>query len=224
MASFFLSQHAVRVGKQDIVLRMRVNLSMVHHDDVKKERNSLSGEGIDFAQGGNQLPFKTFWSCPTLHNNTARTRGIVAVQERTGIDLCRFLCHHTKRNPHFLEESRQQGRASAPRRFIIFNLIRRADRRAFMRKKVEKFRKRIEFRDAFDCKANDQCVQYHSRARSHYCVLGVCGKTFSEGAVGILYSLNMTLSELLVSGVEEVTVMDDDIYFRKEAIGVADKL
>ena len=93
-----------------------------------------------------------------------------------------------------------------------------------MRRKVEKFRKRIEFRDAFDCKANVQCVQYYSRARSHFCVLGVCGKTFSKGAVGILYSLNATLSELLVSGVEEVTVMEDDIYFRKEAIEVADKL
>ena len=109
------------------------------------------------------------------------TKGIAAVQERVGINLCHFLCHNATRNPHFLEESLQLWRASAPRRrFMNFNLIRRADRRAFMRKTIQCVCKRIKFRDAFDCEANDQCVKYHSRARPLNYVLGVYGKLFPK--------------------------------------------
>ena len=61
VASSFLFQQAVRVGKQDTVLRMRAHPSMVLHDDVKKEREYFSGEGIVFAQGGKHLLFKLSW-------------------------------------------------------------------------------------------------------------------------------------------------------------------
>uniref|UniRef100_A0A7S4JPY1 Glycosyltransferase 2-like domain-containing protein n=1 Tax=Guillardia theta TaxID=55529 RepID=A0A7S4JPY1_GUITH len=133
----------------------------------------------------------------------------------TGEKMC-ALVRCRPDGPTSLLPVKRKGRRR--RKVVVINLPRRADKRALMRYKLEKYGiKAYEFFDAVECRQHAACQTfYHSLLK----VLKprIPGPNFpSWGAVGLLWTQSSLFEKLVTEDFDELLLFEDDIYMLDHA-------
>ena len=165
------------------------------------------------------LPPRERWSCSAQIISRNKHR-YAEFRHHIAQELCRFLCDYREESTAYMTDSP----STAP--ILVLNLPRRADRRAFMRKKSQRFSEMIEFVDAVDCRDSPFCHGIYFKMLSSYRQRGLSDEQSwpRVGAVGILCSVANLFDQVLDSGAQEVILLDDDVYFTDSFFARLDEL
>ncbi|EKX34433.1 hypothetical protein GUITHDRAFT_147212 [Guillardia theta CCMP2712] len=138
------------------------------------------------------------------------------ILKQNGEKMC--ILHRCNASRSKFERSESILHKKKRRRTIIINLPRRADKKASMRHKMSEIGLTdFEFFDAVDCKASQECL---SLFQELWRVLKfrIPGPNFpSKGALGLLMTHFKLFEKLLREDVDEVLLLEDDVYFIHDA-------
>ena len=153
---------------------------------------------------------KAFRSC-----SLANRLPYVYVYENN-VRLVKYLCSNQSAVLKWMWEKDKSGllpRASMPQEVIILGLERKADQRAFMRKKLSSERLNGKFFPAVDCAIDTDCLRYHAELLKLSPPKSFSLKDVSLAAVGIVYSWKRLFATMIEDNVPHLILFESDVYF-----------